>query len=73
MAPCHIISWSIRLIEGLCGAQGELSFRQSPTFQDCYPGSEKCYNEVEHNGEVLRVSTYTTQTDSRTSGQHSSS
>lgn len=35
--------------------QGELSFRQSPTFQDCFPGSEKCYNEIEHNGKTLRV------------------
>lgn len=36
-------------------AQGELSFRQSPTFKDCYPGSEKCYTEIEHNGSTLRV------------------
>ena len=36
-------------------SQGELHFRQSPTFQDCYPGSEKCYTEIEHNGSTLRV------------------
>ncbi|EIE20848.1 hydroxymethylpyrimidine phosphate synthase [Coccomyxa subellipsoidea C-169] len=35
--------------------QGELSFRQSPTFQDCFPGSEKCYREVEHDGKTLKV------------------
>ncbi|CAL8467938.1 g7476 [Coccomyxa elongata] len=35
--------------------KGELSFRQSPTFQDCFPGSEKCYREVEHDGKTLRV------------------
>lgn len=35
--------------------QGELSFRQSPTFHDCFPGSEKCYKEIEHNGSTLRV------------------
>eukprot|EP00884_Botryococcus_braunii_P006232 jgi/Botrbrau1/1560/Bobra.0107s0047.1 len=32
-----------------------LHFRQSPTFEDCFPGSEKCYTEVEHNGSRLRV------------------
>lgn len=37
-------------------SQGELSFRQSPTFQDCFPGSKKCYTEVEHNGQTLKVS-----------------
>jgi hypothetical protein len=32
-----------------------LQFRQSPTFEDCFPSSEKCYKEVEFNGETLRV------------------
>lgn len=32
-----------------------LNFRQSPTFEDCFPGSEKCYQELEHNGSTLRV------------------
>lgn len=36
-------------------AQGELTFRQSPTFKDCFPGSEKCYTEIQHNGSTLRV------------------
>ncbi|CAD7701482.1 unnamed protein product [Ostreobium quekettii] len=33
----------------------DLSFRQRPVFEDCFPGSEKCWKEVQHNGEVLRV------------------
>ncbi len=37
-----------------------LQFRQSPTFEDCFPSSEKCYKEVEHNGETLRVSSQIT-------------
>ncbi|CAL5219971.1 g1908 [Coccomyxa viridis] len=35
--------------------KGELTFRQSPTFKDCFPGSEKCYTEIQHNGSTLRV------------------
>lgn len=26
-----------------------------PTFGDCFPGSEKVYVELEHNGEQLKV------------------
>ena len=33
-----------------------LRFRQLPTFEDCFPASEKHYREVEHNGTLLRVS-----------------
>lgn len=33
----------------------ELNFRQSPTFKDCFPGSEKMYTEVMHEGTTLRV------------------
>ena len=33
-----------------------LNFRQNPTFEDCFPGSEKVYQEVDHEGTVLRVS-----------------
>jgi hypothetical protein len=33
----------------------DLSFRQTPTFADCFPGSEKCYNTVEHNGRTMQV------------------
>ncbi len=36
-------------------AQGELNFRQNPTFEDCYPASEKNYKTVLHDGQVLRV------------------
>lgn len=32
-----------------------LTFRQLPTFEDCFPASEKHYREVDHNGTVLRV------------------
>lgn len=32
-----------------------LTFRQSPTFDDCFPASEKCYKEVEHNGAKLQI------------------
>ena len=35
--------------------QGELNFRQTPTFEDCFPASEKCYRTVLHDGLVLRV------------------
>ncbi len=34
----------------------KLDFRQSPTFADCFPSSEKCYKEVDHEGTKLRVS-----------------
>ena len=37
--------------------QGELNFRQNPTFEDCFPASEKCYKTVTHDGLVLRVRT----------------
>eukprot|EP00878_Enallax_costatus_P006268 GHUV01006571.1.p1 GENE.GHUV01006571.1~~GHUV01006571.1.p1 ORF type:complete len:219 (+),score=31.96 GHUV01006571.1:173-829(+) len=33
----------------------ELKFRQTPTFADCFPGSEKCYNTVEHEGYTMQV------------------
>ncbi|KAL0054918.1 hypothetical protein WJX82_004384 [Trebouxia sp. C0006] len=33
----------------------KLDFRQSPTFADCFPSSEKCYKEVDHEGTKLRV------------------
>ena len=33
----------------------KLEFRQNPTFEDCFPSSEKVYNEVEFEGETLRV------------------
>jgi len=33
----------------------DLKFRQTPTFADCFPGSEKCYNTVEHNGRKMEV------------------
>ncbi|KAK9820463.1 hypothetical protein WJX72_010613 [[Myrmecia] bisecta] len=33
----------------------KLVFRQNPTFADCFPSSEKLYQEVEHEGTVLRV------------------
>lgn len=40
----------------LCRVQPEdLKFRQTPTFVDCFPGSEKCYNTVEFNGETMQV------------------
>ncbi len=34
----------------------KLDFRQSPTFADCFPSSEKCYKDVDHEGAKLRVS-----------------
>ena len=34
----------------------KLDFRQSPTFADCFPSSEKCYKELDHEGTKLRVS-----------------
>ena len=34
----------------------KLNFRQNPTFEDCFPGSEKVFKEVEHDGSILRVS-----------------
>ncbi|CAG9464495.1 unnamed protein product [Pedinophyceae sp. YPF-701] len=34
---------------------GEYQWRQAPTFEDCYPNSEKVYHEVEHEGLTLRV------------------
>lgn len=37
--------------------QGELNFRQNPTFEDCFPASEKCYKTVTDDGLVLRVRT----------------
>ena len=46
-----------------CGSQRvlvpqeeDLVFRQRPVLEDCFPSSEKCWKEVEHEGEVLRVS-----------------
>lgn len=33
----------------------DLKFRQNPTFADCFPGSEKCYNTVEYNGRTMQV------------------
>lgn len=33
-----------------------LKFRQLPTFEDCFPESEKHYREVDHHGTLLRVS-----------------
>ena len=36
-------------------SQGELNFRQTPTFEDCFPASEKCYRTVLYDGLVLRV------------------
>lgn len=33
----------------------DLKFRQNPTFADCFPGSEKCYNTVEFKGETMQV------------------
>jgi hypothetical protein len=33
----------------------DLNFRQTPTFADCFPGSEKCYNTVEYKGHTMQV------------------
>jgi len=33
----------------------DLKFRQTPTFKDCFPGSEKMYKTVEHNGSTMEV------------------
>jgi hypothetical protein len=33
----------------------KLEFRQNPTFEDCFPSSEKVYKEVEFEGETLHV------------------
>ncbi|KAL3136805.1 hypothetical protein ABBQ38_005517 [Trebouxia sp. C0009 RCD-2024] len=33
----------------------KLDFRQNPTFADCFPSSEKCYKEVDHEGTKLKV------------------
>ena len=32
-----------------------MAFRQSPTFEDCFPSSEKLYKTVEHDGSTLQV------------------
>ncbi len=36
----------------------DLKFRQNPTFADCFPGSEKRYNAVEHNGYTMQVAEF---------------
>ena len=33
----------------------DLKFRQTPTFKDCFPGSQKMYKTVEHNGSTMEV------------------
>lgn len=33
----------------------EVQFRQSPTLEDCFPGSVKMYRDVQVNDEVLKV------------------
>lgn len=33
----------------------DLNFRQTPTFKDCFPSSEKIYKTVDFQGETLRV------------------
>lgn len=33
----------------------KLNFRQNPTFADCFPSSEKCYKDVDHEETKLRV------------------
>lgn len=33
----------------------DLDFRQSPTFADCFPSSEKVFTTVTHNGHELHV------------------
>lgn len=33
----------------------DLDFRQSPTFADCFPASEKCYTTIAHSGRDLHV------------------
>ncbi|GMH36895.1 hypothetical protein BSKO_04768 [Bryopsis sp. KO-2023] len=33
----------------------DLSFKQRPVLEDCFPGSEKLYQEVQHGDETLRV------------------
>ena len=33
----------------------KLNFRQNPTFADCFPSSEKCYKEIDHEGTHLKV------------------
>ena len=55
LASASAVSASGKLSYQVGVAQGELHFRQTPTFEDCFPASEKCYTTVLHDGLVLRV------------------
>lgn len=41
--------------QAVCAQDRELLPLQMPTFGDCFPGSEKVFREITHNGEQMKI------------------